>query len=60
MNNIDIRRKAAGEGIKLWQIADAIGLADSLFSRKLRYELPEEQKKEIFEVIDKLSAEDAR
>ena len=39
MSNQDIRRTAAGAGVKLWQIADALGIADCSFSRKLRKEL---------------------
>ena len=57
MCNQDIRRIAAGAGVKLWQIADALGIADCNFSRKLRKELPQEQKEKIFSIIRKLSQE---
>ena len=57
MCNQDIRRTAAGAGVKLWQIADALGIADCNFSRKLRKELPQEQKEKIFSIIRKLSQE---
>ncbi len=57
MNNQDIRRTAAGAGVKLWQIADALGIADCNFSRKLRKELPQDEKEKIFEIIKKLSME---
>ena len=57
MKNQDIRRTAAGAGIKLWQIADALGIADCSLSRKLRKELPEDEKKEIFSIIDRLARE---
>ena len=57
MCNQDIRRTAAGAGEKLWQIADALGIADCNFSRKLRKELPQEQKEKIFSIIRKLSQE---
>ena len=50
MCNQDIRRIAAGAGVKLWQIADALGIADCSFSRKLRKELPQEEKKKIFSI----------
>ena len=58
MKNQDIRRTAAGAGIKLWQIADALGIADCSLSRKLRKELPDDEKKEIFSIIDRLAKED--
>ena len=57
MSNQDIRRTAAGAGVKLWQIADALGIADCSLSRKLRKELPQEEKEEIFTILQKLSQE---
>lgn len=57
MKNQDIRRMAAGAGVKLWQIADALGIADCSLSRKLRKELPQEEKEEIFSIIQRLSQE---
>lgn len=58
MKNKDMRRYAAERNIHLWQIAESLGIADSNFSRKLRKELSDEQKKEIFCIIDKLVAEE--
>lgn len=55
MNNIDIRQHAANLGVKLWEIADYMGMQDSNFSRKLRKELPVEEKQKIIEVIDCVS-----
>ena len=57
MSNQDIRRTAAGAGVKLWQIADALGMADCSFSRKLRKELPQDQKAKIFAIIQRLAKE---
>ena len=57
MNNQDIRRTAAGAGVNLWQIADALGIADCSLSRKLRKELPQEEKDRIFGIIRELSQE---
>ena len=57
MHNQDIRSVAAGSGVKLWQIADALGIADCNFSRKLRKELSPEEKKRIFAIIKRLSKE---
>lgn len=57
MTNQDIRRTAAGAGIKLWQIAEALGIADCNFSRKLRRELPAEEKEKIFSIIRELAGE---
>ena len=57
MNNQDIRSAATAAGVKLWQIADNLGLADFNFSRKLRKELPQEEKEKIFSIIEQLSQE---
>ena len=57
MTNQDIRRTAAGAGVKLWQIADALGIADCSLSRKLLKELPQEEKDRIFGIIRELSQE---
>lgn len=57
MTNQDIRRTAAGAGVKLWQIAGALGIADYSLSRKLRRELPTEEKEKIFSIIRELAKE---
>ena len=56
MSNQDIRRTAAGAGVKLWQVAEALGIADCSLSRKLR-ELPVEEKEKIFSIIRELAQE---
>ena len=55
--NVDIRRAAASSGVKLWQIADALGMTDGNFSRKLRKELPQEEKAEILAIIERIPME---
>lgn len=53
--NQDIRQAAAGAGIRLWQIADKLGVNDGNFSRKLRREFSAEEKEKIFAIINELS-----
>lgn len=55
--NNDIKLTAAGAGIKLWQIAEKLGLRDDSFSRKLRKELPSEEKEKILNIIDELKSQ---
>lgn len=55
MNNKEIRRAAGSYGIRLWQIAEEIGMNDSAFSRKLRKELSNEEKERVLAAIEKLS-----
>ena len=57
MQNKDVRRAAAAKGIRLWQLAEACGMADTTFSKLLRRELPQEKKQEIFAIIDKVAAQ---
>lgn len=57
MKNIDIRRAAAGSGVRLWQIADALGMTDGNFSRKLRKEFSQEEKQMILEIIERITME---
>lgn len=55
--NTDIRNAAKEANIRLWQIADVLGIADCNFSRKLRKELPDLEKQKIFEIIRELTKE---
>mgnify|MGYP000081856792 FL=1 len=57
MSNFDVRFAASNAGVKLWQIADALGMADSNFSRKLRKELPDDEKAKILEIIRRIAEE---
>ena len=53
--NRDVKLAAAGAGVRMWQIADELGMLDSNFSRKLRHELAQGEKERIFKIIEKLS-----
>ena len=55
--NQKIRRTAAGAGVKLWQIANRLGITDSYFSRLLRKELPADKQAEIMQIIAQLGGE---
>ena len=58
--NTTIRQAAGAANVKLWRIADALGIADATFSRKLRKELPVEETAHILALIDTLAKEDDR
>lgn len=53
--NMNIREKARNSGVRLWQIADALSMQESLFSKKLRKELPEDEQERILSIIDDLA-----
>lgn len=57
MHNKEIRVAAKNAGIRLWEVAEAYGISDNNFSRKLRKELPQEEKDKILAIIDKLAKE---
>ena len=57
MHNKEIREAAKKKGVLLWQLAEALGIQDSGLSRKLRHELPEQEKEKMLLVIDKLALE---
>ena len=53
--NMDIRQEAKAAGVKLWQVADRLGITDGNFSRKLRRELPAEEKNKIIGIIKEIA-----
>lgn len=59
MKNKKIRKMAEAKGIRLWQIAEKLGITDSSFSRKLRKELSADETARILDIIEQLAAEKA-
>lgn len=55
MKNVEIRSSAKNKNVRMWEIADALHIQDSALSRKLRYELPQEEKEKILAIIDRLA-----
>ena len=54
MANTDIKELAKKSNVKLWQVADRLGLTDITFSKKLRKELSKEEKENIKSIIENL------
>lgn len=54
MANIDIKELAKKSNVKLWQVADRLGLTDITFSKKLRKELSKEEKENVKSIIEEL------
>ena len=52
MKNLEVRNYAKEKGVLLWEVADCIGMLDCNFSRKLRKELSEVDKKRVMNAID--------
>lgn len=53
-SNKDLRQAAKAANVRLWQIADALGITDATLSRRLRRELSREEKQKILEIIKSL------
>lgn len=57
MKNKEIKFAMIEKGLKQWQVAEALGIHESVFSRMLRNELPEDEKKTVLEAIAKYGKE---
>ena len=57
MKNEKIRQAAMITRVKLWEVAAALGVTDGTLSRKLRFELPEEEQARIIGIIEQIAAE---
>ena len=52
--NQDVRNAVKENGFRLWELAEALGIYDGNLSRKLRRELPTDQKEHILRTIDRM------
>lgn len=52
--NLDIRETVKKAGVKLWQVADVLGCNPCALSVKLRRELEQDEKEQIFSIIEEL------
>ena len=57
MANEHIRAVAKQAGVKLWEIADFCGIADTTLTRQMRKELPAERQAQFLDAIAALSAQ---
>lgn len=55
MSNNEIRTKAKEKSVKLWQLADELKISEPTITRKLRHELPEEEKNKILALIETIA-----
>ncbi|MBQ8354478.1 MAG: hypothetical protein IJY40_02480 [Oscillospiraceae bacterium] len=55
--NKEIRSAAKTANVRLWQIAACLGISDAHFSRKLRFELPADERERIMEIIANISSQ---
>lgn len=55
MTNAEIRLAAAENGVRLWEVAETLGITDGTLSRKLRRELSPDEKRRVLAIISDLA-----
>ncbi len=55
--NEDVRKAVKEAGLRMWMIADELGIADHALSKKLRYELSDKEKEAIYKIVNNLAKE---
>lgn len=58
MSNKEIRIALVNYGIKQYTLADFLGITETTLSKKLRKELPPEEKERILAAIERLAKEE--
>ncbi len=57
VKNNDVRTAAKEKGVRFWEIAETLHISEPTMTRKLRRELPADEKQRIFAIIDEIAAE---
>lgn len=55
MENLDVRFEAQKAGVKLWQIADAMGISEPTLTRRMRHKLSDDERRMFLSVISSIS-----
>ena len=59
MTGTEIKALIHNAGVKCWQVADALGMQDSNFSRRLRKPFSEEETAKIRAIIENLAEQNS-
>lgn len=57
LSNQEIRDYARRNGVYLWELAARCGINDGNFSRKLRKELPVEERRQLMALVEEIALE---
>lgn len=57
MNGAEIKKRILAAGLKVWQVADAYGVADTTFSKYLRKPFSDADTEKVLAIIEQLKAE---
>ena len=55
MENTEIRMELLKTGLRQWQVAAALGMSETTFSRRLRRELPARERERVLGAIRELA-----
>lgn len=56
MANREIKEAAKKSGVRMWQIAERIGVHEGTFCRKMRHDVSQQERVEIMAIIAELAA----
>ena len=56
-NNEELKSFIKSKNIKLWQVADKLGIYDTNFSKMLRYKLKDEELNKVYKAVKELERE---
>lgn len=54
MSGAEIKRQILAAGLKVWQVAEAYGVADTTFSKYLRKDFSSENAEKVINIINEL------
>lgn len=54
MTGAEVREMIIHAGLRLWQVADKLGMSDGNFSRRLRFDFNESEVEQVKKIIDEL------
>ncbi len=55
MKNSDVRVCAIEHGVRMWELAEQLGISPETLSRKLRRELPTKEKERMIQAIQTIA-----
>lgn len=58
--NRDVRLAISDAGFYLWQVAETLGVTDSTFSKKLRREMPADEKDTVLRAVERMKEQRER
>ncbi len=53
--NVEFRAVAKKAGVRLWEVAEAIGITDGMLSRRLRRELPNVEREKLLLIVAEIA-----